>query len=67
MGATTKGPRMRFVGLLRIDRKSSIKVLLCGESDDWVQMGKLQTGRYRHAVLTVGPQDLPCLAAGDIF
>ena len=32
--------------------------------DQWVTVGNIQVGRNHHAVLSVGPQQLPCLA-GD--
>jgi len=31
--------------------------------DQWVTVGNILVGRYEHAVLSVGPQQLPCLAA----
>ena len=30
----------------------------------WAEIGKLQKRRYDHAVLSIGPQQLPCLT-GD--
>ena len=36
------------------------------ESDKWTSPGNLQQGRNNHAVLSIGPQQLPCYT-GDSF
>ena len=33
--------------------------------DQWVTVGNIQASRYNHAVLSIGPQQLPCLAGDD--
>ena len=32
----------------------------------WVSVGHLQAGRYHHAVLSVGPEQLPCFAGNNM-
>ena len=32
--------------------------------DQWVTVGNILGPKYHHAILTVGPQELPCLSAG---
>ena len=33
--------------------------------DEWVEVGHLKKGRAEHATVSVGPQQLPCLAGAD--
>ena len=35
--------------------------------DQWISIGELQDVRTFHAVLSVGPSDLPCLSGERIF
>ena len=37
------------------------QVLEYRPSEGWIETGKLQTARYRHTVVSVGPQHFPCL------
>jgi len=37
------------------------EVLEYRPSEGWIETGKLQTARYRHTVVSVGPQHFPCL------
>ena len=32
--------------------------------NDWLEAGNLQKAREDHAVLSIGPQELPCLTGG---
>ena len=36
-------------------------------SNQWVQLGDLQVARRRHATLSIGVEQLPCLLPGESF
>ena len=33
----------------------------------WLKVGDLQRARAAHAVVSIGSQELPCLASGELF
>ena len=45
----------------KVQSNSQVLEYEAGPPARWVEVGKLRTKRADHALITVGPEDLPCL------
>merc|ERR1712037_912434 len=60
--ASTVGGKMRVTGGYDgSTRRSEVLEYQPGAPDKWLAVGNLQAGRSHHAIISIGPDQLPCL------